>query len=59
MEFTGSVNWDVTEQGGAAYFQIVLAGANQGAFPMRVVNNRILIQGLGDFYLQAGAAACR
>lgn len=59
MEFTGSVNWGVTEQGGTAYFQIALAGANQRAFPMQLVNNKVLIQGLGDFYLQAGAAACR
>lgn len=59
MEFTGSVNWGVTEQGGAAYFQIALAGTDQRAFPMRLVNNQIHIQGLGDFYRQAGAAACR
>jgi hypothetical protein len=31
MEFTGSVNWWVTEQGGAAYFQIALAGAYSDA----------------------------
>jgi hypothetical protein len=59
MEFTGAVNWDVTEQGGAAYFQIAMAGTSQRAFPMRLVHNKILIQGLGDFYLQAGVAVCQ
>jgi hypothetical protein len=59
MEFTGAVNWDVTEQGGAAYFQIAMAGTSQRAFPMRMVHNKILIQGLGDFYLQSGAAVCQ
>jgi hypothetical protein len=59
MEFTGAVNWDVIEQDGAAYFQIAMGGTSQRVLPMRLVHNKILIQGLGEFYLQSGAAVCR
>ena len=61
MKFTGSLNWGVTEDGSAAYFVMSdMRGANQeGAFPMRVANNQIVIEGLGAFYLNPGAAVCQ
>lgn len=60
MELTASGYWDVTEDGNAASLLMsAMSSANQIAFPMQVINNQIVIKGLGNFYLQRGAAICQ
>jgi hypothetical protein len=57
MEYTGSIRWDVIERGNQAYFQID-AGSGGQLLPMSLVNNKIIIQNLGNFSFEPGAAAC-
>lgn len=57
IQFSGSANWNVIEQGGQAYFHVNMQGQFQN-FPMRVLNQKIQIQGLGNFSIQQGAAQC-
>lgn len=57
MQFSGSANWNVIEQGGQAYFNVNMEGQPLN-FPMRALNQKIQIQGLGNFSIQQGAAQC-
>lgn len=56
-QFTGSANWDIVEQGTQAYLRMTLQGRAQN-FPMQVINQKLQVQGLGTFSVQAGAAQC-
>lgn len=56
--FEGAFNWTVIDQGGISYFQFSLQGASQST-PIQVVNNKIVLQGLGNFSLQQGGARCQ
>lgn len=56
--FEGAFNWNVVNQGGISYFQFSLQGASQ-LTPIKVVNNKIVLQGLGNFSLQQGGARCQ
>lgn len=58
MNFEGSFNWNVIEQGGGTYFQFTIQGVSR-AVPISVVNGKIVIQGLGNFSLQQYGARCR
>ena len=58
LEFTGSANWKAIEQGGQAYLQMAMQGT-PGNFPMRIINQKVEIQGLGTFAVQRGGAQCR
>lgn len=57
VQLKGGGQWNVLEQNGGAYFQFTLQGATQ-ALPISVVNKKIVIQGLGAFNYQQGAAQC-
>ncbi len=56
--FEGAFNWNVVDRGGISYFQFSLQGASQMT-PIKVVNNKIVLQGLGNFSLQQGGARCQ
>jgi hypothetical protein len=57
LEYTGSATWKAIEQGGQAYLSMNMQGSG-GNFPMRIVNQKIVVQGLGNFSVQQGAAQC-
>lgn len=57
LEYTGSSAWKAIEQGGQAYLNMTMDGT-AGNFPMRIVNQKLVIQGLGNFNVQQGAAQC-
>ena len=56
--FEGAFNWNVIARGGISYFQFSLQGASQFT-PIQIVNNKIVLQGLGNFSLQRGGARCQ
>ena len=57
MKFAGSGNWDIVEQNGVAYFKLDMQGASQ-LLPIKVVEGKIMIQGLAYFNYHEGAAQC-
>lgn len=59
LEYTGSANWAVSAQGSNVFFQVTMPGARPGAFPIGMMNDKVLIQGLGHFSVQRGAARCQ
>ena len=58
LEFVGSSNWNVIEENGQAYMQMTLQGVS-GNLPMRMINQKVFIQGLGALSIQPGGAQCQ
>lgn len=57
LEYTGSATWAVVTQGNQAFLQMNLQG-QAGNFPMRWVGDKLVIDGLGNFSVERGAATC-
>ena len=57
MQFEGSFHWSVIEQAGIPYFQFTMQGMTR-ATPISIVNQKVVIQGLGAFSIQQGGAQC-
>ena len=57
LEYVGASQWQLVEQGEQSYLQMQFQG-QQGLFPLRVINDKVQIQGLGTFSVQRGGAQC-
>jgi len=57
MHFEGSFQWNIIEQNGIPYFQFTMQGMTRVA-PISILNQKVVIQGLGAFSIQQGGAQC-